>query len=841
MAAARLGAVLRHIRHLTADPNSGEPNDGALLRAFLSRNDQGAFEALVRRHGPMVLRVCRRALNNAHDAEDALQATFLLLARRAASIRKRESLASWLHGVASRMAADARKAAARRHRHESRAHPAPPPDPALSAAWKELQALLDEEIARLPETLRGPFVLCCLENQSCAEAARRLGLEEGAVAMRLSRARKRLQGRLARRGVALTAVLAAVALGANGASAAVPRSVVGAIVKAAARVGAGHALTGNVVSGQVLALVEGVDQTMFLSKCKTAILLLVFTALVGTGLGLAVVRGAAGAERALPGAAGEQSQNERPPADAPADKGGAEVRGRVLDPDGKPVAGAKLYLGHYGPKDELVVSERAKSDADGRFQFTFDKSQLSKAHPEQPIARVPNTRSFAELQPFVEEAHPFFAPVGQVMAVAEGLGCDWVRLDPAAGSSDLTLRLVKDVPISGRVLDQEGKPIAGAKLRLSSFHAYPDGGLDESLKRFRQSNIFPGGVKRWGGPLPGRDRVATTGQDGRFRMTGLGAERFVNLHIEGPGIGAGDIQVMTRASDEVAGPDKVDLPTGKTVTVVPRKVYGANFRYLAAASRPIRVVVTDKETGKPLPDVSVRVLDAQGYLLGNRDMLATRTDREGCYELLGGRKSARYEFVAQPADSGHYFAVTVKVEDTPGFTPLTANIKLTRGVTVRGKVLEERTGKPVPGAKVLYYPLHPNAATRAFNDYFSTESAAVAGADGSFAVAALPGPGVLGTVAPDSTAYAPIHVTPKELDDFFKKHKAPPPEGSLGEQYVLIASRPLARAPLAQRSFNSLVLVHPGEKDKEVKQDVALRPRAGDGKPEDAPRKDKDQ
>src|SRR5262249_13054188 len=100
MAAAELGAVLRHIRGLTADPNRDEQNDGALLRAFLTRNAQGAFEALVRRHGPMVLRVCRRALNNAHDAEDALQATFLLLARRAASIRKRDSLASWLHGVA---------------------------------------------------------------------------------------------------------------------------------------------------------------------------------------------------------------------------------------------------------------------------------------------------------------------------------------------------------------------------------------------------------------------------------------------------------------------------------------------------------------------------------------------------------------------------------------------------------------------------------------------------------------------------------------------------------------------------------------------------------------------
>lgn len=112
MATAQLGAVLRYIGNLAADPKIGEQTDGALLRAFLSRNDQAAFEALVRRHGPMVLRVCLRTLGHSHDAEDALQATFFVLARQAGSIRKRKSLASWLHGVAYRMATHAKRAAA---------------------------------------------------------------------------------------------------------------------------------------------------------------------------------------------------------------------------------------------------------------------------------------------------------------------------------------------------------------------------------------------------------------------------------------------------------------------------------------------------------------------------------------------------------------------------------------------------------------------------------------------------------------------------------------------------------------------------------------------------------
>src|SRR5262249_48245706 len=173
-------------------------------------------------------------VGTAHDAEDAFQATFLVLAQRAASVRKQESLAGWLHGVAHRMANHAKRAAARRHRHESRAGQATPPDPALGAAWREVQALLDEEIAGLPDSLRGPFVLCCLESHSRAEAAQILGLREATLGMRLSRARKLLQERLARRGVSLAAVLAAAALGANAALAAVPRSLAGPTLKAAA-------------------------------------------------------------------------------------------------------------------------------------------------------------------------------------------------------------------------------------------------------------------------------------------------------------------------------------------------------------------------------------------------------------------------------------------------------------------------------------------------------------------------------------------------------------------------------------------------------------------------------
>jgi RNA polymerase sigma factor (sigma-70 family) len=284
MAIAQLGAVVSHIRSLALVREINEQTDGALVRAFLQGNDQAAFEALVRRHGPMVLQVCRRTLGNDHDAEDAFQAAFLILARRATSIRKKESLTSWLHGVAYRMATHAKRAAARRHKHESQANPTPPRDPAFCAAWQEIQILLDDEIQRLPEVLREPFICCCLQNKSCAEAARQFGLNEGTVAMRLSRARKLLQKRLTRHGVALTTVLAAAAVGASDALAVVPRSLVVCTAKAATLIAAGQAAVDGVISAKVADLTQGVLKTICLTKMKTTTTALLIAGLLFSGL-----------------------------------------------------------------------------------------------------------------------------------------------------------------------------------------------------------------------------------------------------------------------------------------------------------------------------------------------------------------------------------------------------------------------------------------------------------------------------------------------------------------------------------------------------------------------------
>ncbi|HEY8504540.1 MAG TPA: sigma-70 family RNA polymerase sigma factor, partial [Gemmataceae bacterium] len=199
-----LQRVLGRIRTAVAP---GAPGDARLLERFLAQRDEAAFAALLEGHGPMVLGVCRRVLADEHAAEDVLQATFLLLARKAGSVRKRASVASWLHGVALRLARRAGADAARSRRPDRRPRPAGSPDPLADLSGRELLGILDEELAALPERYRLPLVLCHLEGRARDEAAALLGWSVGQVKGRLERGRSLLRDRLVRRGVSLSVAL----------------------------------------------------------------------------------------------------------------------------------------------------------------------------------------------------------------------------------------------------------------------------------------------------------------------------------------------------------------------------------------------------------------------------------------------------------------------------------------------------------------------------------------------------------------------------------------------------------------------------------------------------------
>jgi RNA polymerase sigma factor (sigma-70 family) len=289
MAHVAWNSILRHLRRLGPAGAGGDVSDASLLRQFAAGRDEGAFAALVDRHGPMVWGVCRRRLPHAADAEDAFQATFLVLVRKAGSIHRPETLGPWLHGVAYRVCARVRSAASRRRETELRFTDPPAGETLPDTDRWELRAVLDEEVNRLPERYRVPFVLCHLDGLTNEEAARRLGCPKGTVLSRLSRARDRLRKQLTRRGVGPTAAALAVAEPVG--NAAVPAELTTSTARLAAAFAAGTARA--LTKSTTILLTEGVLSSMYFEKLKLTAAVVLALALIGTGGGVFSRRGEA--------------------------------------------------------------------------------------------------------------------------------------------------------------------------------------------------------------------------------------------------------------------------------------------------------------------------------------------------------------------------------------------------------------------------------------------------------------------------------------------------------------------------------------------------------------------
>lgn len=375
MAISQISEFLQNLRRAALRRDEAGLTDGQLLDAHVRSREDTAFAALVHRHGPMVWGVCRRVLGNEGDAEDAFQATFLVLIRKAASVVPREQIANWLYGVARQTAVKARAMAVKRKTREKQVQDMPEPAVAEQGSLEEMLTLLDRELSRLPDKYRTAIVLCDLEGKSYKETARQLACPEGTLAARLTRGRAMLAKRLARQGQVVTGGALGTVLS-QSASAGVPASVVSSTIQAASLFAAGTAAATETISVKVAALTEGVLKTMLLTKLKivTAVLIVASTAAFTCGV-LAM--------RQQPLSPGDVKANfQAKPAEPPKeDKNKLQGKRRQFAKDTKD--DAKLLEGNWKVVAIEDEGRKAPSEVLKGMRWSFKNSEVEMADPKR--------------------------------------------------------------------------------------------------------------------------------------------------------------------------------------------------------------------------------------------------------------------------------------------------------------------------------------------------------------------------------------------------------------------------------------------------------------------------
>ena len=779
----------------------------------------------------MVLSVCRSTLGlrDASDAEDAFQATFLVLVRRAGSFPLHGSLSGWLYRVARRVARQARLEASRRRTRERAAAGRredvhlDEPDPG------ELCLLVHQELAHLPERYRMPILLCDLHGLTRDQAAEAIGCPPGTVAGRLARAREQLRERLARRGVHPSSAWPATLATSTEDLSRLFHRATQAVVSAA---------RGERVATTAAALLASRFSFGLLAS-RLPVVLALLIALAAAGAATAVPRfwsngGLREDPQPAPAAGTAPAPQARAESGAsidPDDPATADLfAGKVVDADGKALDGVKIYLvprselpRSPGPTDPGVV--RAVTAAGGLFRFSA--KDLTFTALDGLPARRP----------------------GLLIAVSEGYGPDWMHTwghtgssfvshwDPVKGA-ELTLTLPRDdVPIRGRLLGPDGRPLAGAVVRLTGLDVPWKKDLNahleqEKLKARTRDALMTDYDRRLDTPgvLPGVTTEALTDADGRFRFNGLGRERLASLNIRGHGIAETSIVVMTREAADVHV-----RPMGAQEDLV---TYGANFTLALERGRTVTGVVRDKTSGAPLADVWVGPgLDVITALETGRFPYAS--DEHGRFAIEGvsadlkelhyaemtgpgGWRSERV-VLAVPKPGQPYFLARGRVNDAGE-----AVVDCPRGIPFR-LTLRDESGRPVE-AEVTYSVIAPNPSFLKVVEYMLAQagsplSRAARQADGSYLGVALPGPGVVVAKTPRKAGYRPAHVDPKA---FFAPGKADwtPQEliTAYGTHDTLSVATFYGGAWIDQHDYAAIVLVNPAPDAKPLALSATVVP-----------------
>lgn len=732
MASTLPSTAHRHLHRLFAQGTCAGLTDAQLLERFAASRDGRAFEALVIRHGPMVLTVGRAILGNRDDAEDAFQATFLILARRAGSIRGQASLGPWLHRVASRVAIQAHAKDRRQRQSECRAGAARASAllPSHEAQF-DLRGAVHEEIARLPEHWRRPVVLCDLEGKTHAQAAAELRWGEATVRRRLAAARNRLRSRLVRQGVAPLAVVPGI-LDPRNVHAAVPEAWVAAATRAAIGLGIGR---GSRLAASVL-------NRMALGTVKTTAAA-GLVVLVLAGLGIAVLAIGAESDAPPPPAPKADQPRSRPPeakaATAPPQDDTTTVRfqGRVLDPDGRPRAGAQLYLQGEPPEGyglfPTSLPLRTTSGQDGRFRFELSQKELASLG--------------STIRPVV------------LGALAPGSGPAWVELKLRPGQEQTqTLTLTRDdVPLTGRVLDRGGQPIAGASVTVFGLYAIPGNDVPAWLRALREAQGQARLASFLDRTLQEVFRVGTsiptvrTQSDGRFQVKGIGRDRLASLIISGPGIGT---EWRVALTSRLAHTEDLFLWGERSEA---NRLRTPDFDVVTSPARSIEGTVKDSESGEPLEGIRIRDDDHRVIAI---------TDHQGRYTLSDDKNYHHLQFTADPS-ARPYVTTGRIIPRSPRSEKLTVDASLKRGVWIEGQVTDRATGERIM-ADVAFFPVddgrpHRNGATT--ESETETDARVATDANGQYRIAGAPGRGVLAVQARSPNRYLAATALESAVED----------------------------------------------------------------------------
>jgi RNA polymerase sigma factor (sigma-70 family) len=531
MAVSRLSSFLHRLRRTVLVQGTGGLSDGQLLEYFLASREEAAFEALVQRHGPMVLGVCQRVLPDVNDAEDAFQATFLVLLRKGASVVPRELVGNWLYGVAYRTALKAKTAAAKRRAKERQVRDMPRPAAAATDLWGELQPVLDRELNRLPDKYRMPVVLCDLQGKGRKEVARQLGWPEGTLSGRLARARALLARRLAPHAPALSAG-ALAALVTQHASAQVPPPLLANTLQVACLGAAATPAAAGGPSARVVSLADEVVKGLLLTRLKIALALVLALGLAGVAAGLLPQRpSTAGGKDTEPatnpqGIAKKKDKMLKPPPTADGKRDGTK------SPDSQVFSARVVALSADGKRLTLELPRRRKGERAARIDVKlsgktkalfFDvgrgearpaKGYRAKVWLEKGSTNRAARVHFTGKQRFKKPAD-LSRPVSGVRADSKGVALELPRRSKKAPPGKLDIGFKDRTTLTfNNVAEGKARPTVGYHA-----HVWFEGGSREVAAAVTFSGRNERKQKgRAAGPPDIDGKVTALGRDGR-RMT----------------------------------------------------------------------------------------------------------------------------------------------------------------------------------------------------------------------------------------------------------------------------------------------------------------------------------